>query len=155
VRKEIADTQVLRCSGSCRGKRRGIPETMNESGDIPSEIRLFVTEKIDSVPHLEALLLLWNDPSKVWTEDSLALALYIAPLAARKIVHGLERRGWVKSSEAPPGFVFDGAWDADGAFMPRLAETYRRQLVRVATLIHSNASAAVREFADAFNLKKD
>ena len=39
--------------------------------------------------------------------------------------------------------------------MRTLSETYRRQLVRVATLIHSNASAAVRDFADAFNLKKD
>ena len=87
---------------------------MNELGDIPPEIRLFITEKIDSVPHLEALLLLWNDPSKIWTEDSLAHALYVRPSAARRIVQGLERRGWAKSSDVPPGFAYDGTWDPGG-----------------------------------------
>lgn len=39
--------------------------------------------------------------------------------------------------------------------MPDVASTYARQLVRVAQLIHSKASLGVREFARAFQIKKD
>jgi hypothetical protein len=39
--------------------------------------------------------------------------------------------------------------------MPEVAAAYRRHLVPLATFIHSRASTAVREFARAFDLKKD
>jgi hypothetical protein len=39
--------------------------------------------------------------------------------------------------------------------MPEVAASYRRHLVPLATFIHSRASTAVREFARAFDLKKD
>jgi hypothetical protein len=39
--------------------------------------------------------------------------------------------------------------------MPEVAAAYRRHLVQLATFIHSGASPAVREFARAFDLKKE
>jgi hypothetical protein len=39
--------------------------------------------------------------------------------------------------------------------MASVAATYRQNLVLVANIIHSKASGAVREFARAFEIKKD
>ena len=39
--------------------------------------------------------------------------------------------------------------------MLQVAATYRRNIARVATLIHEKTSSSVREFARAFDLKKD
>jgi hypothetical protein len=39
--------------------------------------------------------------------------------------------------------------------MEKVASTYRRHLSAVASFIHSKASRSVREFARAFELKKD
>ena len=121
--------------------------------ELPSDIRQFILEKIDSVPHIEALMLVWGKPDDVWTKEQLARHLYVPPANAKKIAQGLVRRGLLKA--AAGGFAFDSAWDPDSAFMQRLALTYGRQLVAVATLIHTNVSAGVRDFADAFNLKKE
>ena len=121
--------------------------------ELAPDIRQFIVEKIDSVPQVEALLIVWGRPDAVWTEEQLAQHLYVQPASAKKIAQGLVRRGWLKAQTG--GFTFDSAWDPDGAFMQRLALTYRRQLVAVATLIHANVSAGVREFADAFDLKKE
>jgi hypothetical protein len=123
--------------------------------ELPPEVRQFILEKIDSVPHLEALLLVWGRPEVPWTDETLAQQLYLQPAIARRISQALMRRGWLKKAEPDNAFSFDSRWDPDGKFMQLLALTYRRQLVNVATLIHANASAGVREFADAFNLKKE
>jgi hypothetical protein len=39
--------------------------------------------------------------------------------------------------------------------MAKVAATYSRQLVTVAQLLHAKASPGVREFARAFQIKKD
>jgi hypothetical protein len=52
-------------------------------------------------------------------------------------------------------YRYNPQWDASGEVMPEVAAAYRRHLVPIATFIHSRASTAVREFARAFDLKKD
>jgi hypothetical protein len=39
--------------------------------------------------------------------------------------------------------------------LPRVAELYRRQLVQVTKLIHSKGPSSLREFARAFQIKKE
>jgi hypothetical protein len=39
--------------------------------------------------------------------------------------------------------------------MGQVVAEYQTHVVRIATFIHANASASVREFARAFDLKKD
>ena len=52
-------------------------------------------------------------------------------------------------------YRYNTQWDASGEVMAEVAASYRRHLVPLATFIHSRASTAVREFARAFDLKKD
>ncbi len=42
-----------------------------------------------------------------------------------------------------------------GALVAEVAETYQRNLARIAMLIHSKPSSSIKEFARAFDLKKD
>jgi hypothetical protein len=52
-------------------------------------------------------------------------------------------------------YRYNPQWDPTGEVMPEVAASYRRHLVPLATFIHARASTAVREFARAFDLKKD
>lgn len=122
--------------------------------DVPDEVWQFIAEKIDTVPHLEALLLLWENQNSVWSEDEIAARIYVSRDAAAGILQALQRRQLV-SVEAgpPPRYRYNPAGDAS-SLMPRVVVAYRRHLVPIATFIHTGASSSVREFARAFDLKK-
>ena len=128
-----------------------------QAGKLPKDVLQFVAEEIDTVPHLEALLLLFEQPGERWTVERMAARLYVAPDAATRILEDLERRRLVKSvSRAEvPEYVYDAEWDVSGRLMADVAAAYRRKLAAVAAFIHSKGSRSVREFARAFDLKKD
>jgi predicted transcriptional regulator len=131
-----------------------------EEQELPADVLRFILDRIDSVPHLEALLLLWDSNGRAWTDAEVANRVYVPGDTARGVLERLVQRGLVRAEQAPPPrsgtfFVYNPAWDADGTLMPRVAATYRRQLVKVATVIHAKASSSVEEFAKAFQLKKD
>jgi len=117
-----------------------------------SVVDQFVLEEIDSVPHLEALLLLWNSRPRAWPLENMAKALYLTPDGTREILTGLKQRGLVKIET--DCYSFDSGSNRDG-LMKALDATYRKELVRISRMIHSKASASVREFARAFKWKKD
>lgn len=121
----------------------------------PQVVR-FIEERIDTVPHLEALLLVWESRPQRWTPAQVAARLYIAPEAAASILTDLVRRRLARAcADEDDSFEYDGAWDESGERMARVAACYRQQLLQVATLIHSKASTAVRDFARAFRIKKE
>ena len=131
-----------------------------EEQDLPADVLRFVLDRIDSVPHLETLLLLWDSGGKVWTEAEVANRVYVRGDTARGVLEKLDERGLVRArQEVPPDggtvYVYDPSWDPGGELMPRVAATYRRQLVKVANVIHEKVPSSVEEFAKAFQLKKD
>lgn len=126
------------------------------SPQIPPSVLQFIAERIDSVPQLEALLLLWESPQRAWTEEELAGRIYVSRQIAALTLQALQRQNLVVAESAEsPRYRYNPQWDASGEVMPEVAAAYRRHLVQLATFIHSRASTAVREFARAFDLKKD
>jgi DNA-binding FadR family transcriptional regulator len=126
------------------------------SPEIPARVLQFLAERIDTVPQLEALLLLWEDPQRLWSEEELAGRIYVSRPVAATILQALQRQQLVTAeSAAAVRYRYNPQWDPSGEVMPEVAASYRRHLVPLATLIHSRASTAVREFARAFDLKKD
>lgn len=108
------------------------------------------------MPQLEALLLIWEDPQRVWSEDELAARLYVSSQAATLILQSLQRQQLVTVELAAVAqYRYNTEWDATGEVIPEVAASYRRHLVPITTLIHSRASTAVREFARAFDFKKE
>jgi predicted ArsR family transcriptional regulator len=120
------------------------------------EVLQFILENLETVPHLEAALLIWQNQSTEWTADLLARRIYVSSAAGRGILEDLTRQGMLRKSEpSGPIYMYDPAWDAERGMLPRVAELYRRQLVQVTKLIHSKGSSSVREFARAFQIKKE
>lgn len=116
----------------------------------------FILENIDSVPHLEALILFWNSRPVGWTCEEMASRLYVPIDSVATIIRDLVRLQVVQEqSAASAKFSYRSGSDEQDDLMRRIDEAYRRDLVRISTMVHSKASSPVREFARAFRLRKD
>lgn len=108
------------------------------------------------MPQLEALLLLWENQPRAWEPDEVAARIYVRRDVGLDILHALQRRDLLTvESSSPRRFRYNNGWDESGEMMSLVAETYRRHLVPVTTFIHSKAPSSVREFARAFDFKKE
>jgi predicted ArsR family transcriptional regulator len=116
----------------------------------------YILEKIDSVPHLEAVILLWNSRPVGWSAEELASRLYVPTERAIEILQDLMRQQLIQQGAAsPPRFSYLPRNDEQNEWMFRVDTAYRREIVRISTMLHSKASPSVREFARAFRFKKD
>ena len=116
----------------------------------------FILESMDSVPHLETLMLLWNSRPVRWDSEELASRLYIPAAKVEALLRDLVRMEFVAESQtAPPRFSYLARSEDQNELMNSLDVAYRRDLVRISNMIHSKASPAVREFARAFRVRKD
>jgi hypothetical protein len=125
---------------------------MEEQNPLRLDVDRFILDEIDSVPHLEALLLLWNTRPRQWANDELARYLYIPTDRTRQIIRDLHQRDLVLCEL--DSCSYNAGEDRD-RLMTEVDRTWRRELVRISNMIHSKASPAVRDFARAFRLKKD
>jgi predicted ArsR family transcriptional regulator len=128
---------------------------MNQ-GSSKEVVDRFIANYIDSVPHLEALLLLWHSRPKQWLPDEIAKRLFIGSDHARNILQDLCRQDLAVSSRdqaGPESYEFKTG-ESD-ALVESVDVAYRQELVRISTMIHTKASAAVREFARAFRITKE
>ncbi len=120
-----------------------------------TNIDQFLQEQIDTVPHLEALLLLWNSRPKPWLVEDMAQGLYLAPEATKEILDELVLKDLIVNvSGACETYCYESTPDRD-ELLAAVESTYRHELIRVSRLIHSKPSAALRAFAQAFRFKKD
>ncbi|HUY94493.1 MAG TPA: hypothetical protein VMU71_04320 [Terracidiphilus sp.] len=116
----------------------------------------FIHENVDSVPHLESLILLWNSRPVGWTEEELASRLYIPREQVRTVLRDLIRLQAVQEiAGLPTRYSYLPGTEEQDDLMRGIDDAYRRDLVRISTMIHSKASSSVREFAKAFRFKKD
>jgi hypothetical protein len=125
--------------------------------ELHQDVIQFLENRIDTVPHMEALMLLWENRASSWRLEQIAARLYVSTDAAASIMEDLSRRRLVRAqqNENDATYSYDDGWDERGDIMKAVAMAYRRQLLQVTSLIHSKPSTAVRDFARAFRLKKD
>lgn len=124
--------------------------------DERAKVDQFILEKMDSVPQLEALLLIWNRRPKVWLVNEMSGAIYVSAQAAQAVLQDLVDKELL--AEGSPG-AGPYAYRSQSAewedFMLLLDRTYRHELIRITKLIHAKAPSAVEQFARAFRLTKD
>lgn len=130
-------------------------EEMPESPDIPRNVLRFIAEEIDTVPQLETLLLLCAAEESGWSEEEVAARIYVSRETARNILLALQGRHLIVAAGDPPQYRYSPGQRGMRELISEVAVAYRHHLVPMATFIHSKASASVREFARAFDLKKD
>jgi hypothetical protein len=128
---------------------------MKERNIGVDEVYRFILNQIDSVPQMEALLLLWESRPKRWSESEIAERLYVCPDVVRNILQILVRRHLLGvDTQGTKVYWYESKPGELDRLIEAVAATYRRDLVRVSTFIHTKASAAVRDFAQAFKFTK-
>jgi hypothetical protein len=123
---------------------------------IPENVEQFILKTIDSVAHLEGLLLLRSERDDSWTDERLAKRLYITKEEAGAILSRLCGDGFIRArSTKPVTYRYEPTSEELAHMVDLVADVYSKYLVPVTNLIHSKPKSRVQEFADAFKLRKE
>lgn len=129
---------------------------MNNDELITPEIRRFILTSIDTVPHLEALLLLRYDEKVEWDSKAMSQRLYISEKRTVELLEDLLAAGFAAVKRTSPDLYYYSPVSEDLRNMvSRLAEVYAKRLVEVTNLIHSNISKRAQQFGDAFKWQNE
>lgn len=118
---------------------------------IPADLREFILRYIDSVAHLEALLLLRASPQTAWNVASVAQRLYTNEQQAGEVLAQLCADGLLSSQDEL--YRYSGLSAEHVALIDRLAASYTKQLIPITNMIHGKPRR-IRQFADAFKFRK-
>ena len=119
---------------------------------LPAELQEFLIKHIDSIAQLEALLLLREGSDAAWDVQTTAKRLYIGQQEAEEILALLAAHGFIVLAEN--GFRYRPQSRGLARMVGLLAEYYRRYLIPITNLVHTKPRR-IREFADAFKLRKE
>jgi hypothetical protein len=122
---------------------------------LSDELRRFI-QTIESIPHLEAMLLLHKEPSQVWNEFEIAKRLYINTDIANSMLADLCAMKICITNSAGAGFIYSPSQHLS-ELIDQLALYYSCHLIQVTNMIHAKANngRSARLFADAFKFKKE
>ncbi len=124
-------------------------------GPIPDDVAELLLNRIESIGHLEALLLLRRSPNVEWTSVALTQRLYIAEADAAALLARLATDGFLLTGGAKPVIYQYRAHSGELAgLVDRIAELYKTHLIPITNLIHNKPRMRIQRFADAFKLKK-
>lgn len=116
----------------------------------------FIQAAITSVPDLETLLLLWNTRPQAWSAPDVASKVYVETARARDILDALSRRGLIILDERQSDcFHYASVSAEQDELLCSVEHLYKTDLIRITRMIHSKSNPAIRDFAQAFRLKKE
>lgn len=119
---------------------------------LPAELLEFLAMRVDSVAQLEALLLLRAQPGLLWDPKNVASRLYIGEQDALEALGHLASNGCL--TREADGFRFEPQSDHLAQTVELLADYYGTHLIPITNFIHAKPRR-IRQFADAFKLKRD
>ena len=112
---------------------------MTGRDELPDPVRRFIIERIDSVPQLEALIMMSVEP-RAWTVAEIAARTYVPPDRARALLESLQRTRLLATGEPAGSYVFAPTDASDRERVSQVAHEYRANLILVATLIQFRTS---------------
>ena len=121
--------------------------------DAQDPVLAFVDRHIESLEHLEILLLLAGQ-ERNWTAAEIFQRIQSSQASVVQRLESLVTAGHL-SRDADRKFRFSPKYEAARKIVNDLAEAYRTRRVRIIEAIYTRKSDAVRSFADAFKFKKD
>jgi hypothetical protein len=121
---------------------------------IPQDVGQFILHRIDSIAHLEAVLLLRQSPDTWWETKQVAERLYIseddcAPVLDKLCGHGL----LICVKEPRPVYRYKPDTGDLREMVDRLAYYYSKHLVPVSNLVHAKVRMRMEQFARAFKFR--
>lgn len=127
-------------------------EPLMTETSITARLRRFVLTSVPSVPYLEAMLLLRNEPRE-WTSQQVAQRLYMSEKNAHALLSELTSAGISHCNASQ--YRFMPLNDDLRDLIDELAAAYAHHLLEITHLIHSKIDRQAQQFADAFKLRKD
>jgi hypothetical protein len=128
------------------------PEQSMPDNPIPLDLQNFIVRHIDSIAQIEALLLLRRHAPDTWDVPSTARRLYVSEQEASEILENLCEDGLLQCDAGI--YRFACRTPEAERLVERLAEAYAGNLIAVTNIIHGKPRR-IREFANAFKLRKD
>ncbi|WP_413581284.1 hypothetical protein [Bdellovibrio sp. HCB288] len=123
----------------------------DDSGDISLEIKNFVRRHIHSVTLLDVLFLLKRNSQRGWTPEEVSLEMRSNPGYAHSQLRELVGIGLL--TEENGRFRFD-AGDLS-ATVDKLEVLFNTRRSSIINFIYSQPIDSIRDFANAFKIKKD
>jgi hypothetical protein len=124
-----------------------------DSEGIRDDVAQLIWQHINSIEHLEVLLLLFRNPQKAWTADDVSKELYTTPESAARWLSELHSsRLVVLDDTINRCYRFDAG--VNDVAVSNLAAAYKERRVRIINMIISKPLDQIRSFADAFKFKK-
>lgn len=122
---------------------------------IPDDVARFIRERIRSVGQLEVLLLLHRASDRWWSPDEVNGELRSSLHSALQCLEELrDARLLEERSAGGRAFRFHPAAADATPTVERLSEVFRDRMAAVIDCIYSERQNSIREFAEAFRLKK-
>jgi hypothetical protein len=118
---------------------------------IPADLREFILRYIDSVAHLEALLLLRANADTNWDTATIAQRLYTTEQQAAEVLAQLCSDGLLTCEEER--YRYGKQSPENLTTIDRLADSYAKHLIPITNMIHGKPRR-IRQFADAFKFRK-
>jgi len=122
---------------------------------LTEPVRRFLSEHINSVVQLEALLLVSSQPERRWTADELGRELRVEIGWAEAQLNDLCSRGLLDCEDTVRSYTYKPKSPELQAAVNHLSSAYRERRVAVISFIYTKPSDPIRGFADAFRLRKD
>jgi hypothetical protein len=122
---------------------------------LSDELRRLI-QTIESIPYLEAMLLMRQDGDHVWNEKTISGRLYLSPEIASDILIALYEAGICAPDATNSGVVYKPSNElAD--LIDQLSVYYSQHLIEVTNLVHAKGKSnrRARLFANAFLFKKE
>lgn len=110
--------------------------------EISDDVKRLISDRIDSVPQLEALLLFREYGARSWTAAEASARLYVSKPVAAHVLSVLEQRGLLVTDGE--SFRYAPATQELGGAVDALAAAYSHHLVAVTALVHAKRGAGGR-----------
>jgi len=115
-------------------------------------VRRLIAERIDSVPELEAILLLRGDGARTWRIDEVGQRLYVSTAVAGHILSTIAARGFCARDNEQYRYAPETVELAD--VVDQLSAAYASDLIGITNMLHAKPGPSIREFADAFRMRR-
>lgn len=136
--------------------------------DLPTEVRELIRWNIESIDHMEMLLLLHRSAPRAWSLDELAHELHLPARTTAQCMESLvrgelavvarEAADSATDPETDPAMAryygYGPATDALSRAVDMLAREYDERPVALVTAVRSRPSVVLQSFADAFRVRR-
>ena len=129
---------------------------MGGADELPAAVTAFLDAYIDSLEHLELLLLVMQTPQRWWDAPAVGAQLGTHPDQARRALEHLAARNLLAIRVTGDVRYQYQPGRPDLAEAARLvAATYRERRVAVLQAVTQPERRSLRDFADAFRIRRD